>query len=1852
MVYKLTVEQAREIILRQAAGGTGDKNAPGGEPKETPAIQSERSSQPEQIAQQTIPTPTIQGTVQSMPNSDKLTPFESWIYERLPGFSQSTVGKALADFGESWVGKALNVVDFAAEGLERTAGFAAQYLEVADKGTLDEFNDNLGAAWNAGSLTYDVTNLPTLARDKDGNITGMQIPTDLPGMAGLVEARKKLAAGTPLEQVKAEYYQDLGALALRAQLYDTYGHVVFDPLNYILPALKPIERLQASRAFLVANKGEKLADAIKLAEQAGNVEEAARLSEMVSKGMEINRTDKFVLALTGGDPFKATAKSFERQWWNPLALTPSARAHEYLTMVTDHVGQYIIANIDEPKDIVNALDKALAGSLGTKYGHAFLTLEGRTAQAALSGFDIKARDLLTALETTADERRVLSDIATALKTTPTDVLERIARDEVSVIAKQLGGTMAPEDLTKLGKTLIKSYGNGAMDTVPLDNQMFKLMLNNELADHAAKQAILQFGVKSEGLITKMSNTVKAAETLAFLKINPAYALRNGVNNELTMLARGMFNHMGIDDITKFWDDVGFTPMRMSSGFGAAGLGIAEQGEVGGKAIYKALQGDRDFWNKSKDFLSNIKLGKFDMGEASARMERMASARAFTGSYMQGMKDYFWKPGKAYDHVADFVKPSTRQWMEGNDPELIRTVENVIRSSQGNEKALDAFLKGENLNFNISSVLDDASAKAGFDLHEVLEPELIHKMQQGLDDAMKGGTDEVMKYISGIRDDLEKHLDDLNEVAIGRIADEVEAQITAEGPLGYTKVWADEVGKFWQAHSDHAIRMSQLEDRLLGVSDQKTLNVLWRKISNDNSKFFGRTYDRFDAVLQGMRKGAKQAGFDVNPQVIDSFKGLKKSWRDFYSWKEKTYEAFFDARLQGKKPPKDWDVITAEVRARYDKAIALEDTATRQMNNIVSQAIPDDTIRAYFVSARNNIADVMKEDKALTVEFWDSLKGMLPKQKQAAFKEFWMERNERWGQIAKMEEVTAAALEGDPQGIGFLDNILPGAAKKVAGEAEEVIQKPATTAADKARGMTKELQGDILESPLRKNMLEAEGKPIAERIDLYASTPGTELPPNVNKRLVELAQKRLDDIVTKGGSKEEISTLEKIVTGKGLDTGSDVFKVKKEILDEMSKAPDADDVFGIGQKAGQEVGQIAPRAERQFIANSDKLLPKTYPVAEATDSWFARDGFGALDAIEDAAIRRTSMPPTILDDLPVDVKDDVLKYIEHTKGQMSDARYAATRYAEIRRDAALLNYNRRYNFDTWSSTIFPYAFWPTHSMTMWALHSIDHPAMLSTYLRYKKTMATMGAPGQQLPERLKNSIRIKLPFAPDWMGSGFIDPMKMALPFDSFSTAYERWRTNQYTLDGRAERVLQQWSEDGMMDEELIQQALQTKEGDIWDRAIATAKDNDENLRTDAFDYVSLFTSPHAPIQWASEIAKGTPENIQPFSPLSRMSRGISTMLGIQDFPLLPHNLEGKVRKSLGLPFYDKWDEYRVDRMLANMAATGDYSTNDILRAMIDRKGAIFEEAADKANKEFAVGALGSMLGIPTKAYPTGELLQRTLNKQFSEAYSKYENGDIDALNNFFDAHPEYEARLALYDDPEVRMRDFMVDELWNTYNNMPTVNKKEVREQLGDFFDAAFINKETRSYDSIPLETMQIWIKLMGGNPVGTLKTPSEKTLKLTPPETAWRLQVFYDTRDMTFPDFYKQQKEYFAMKEGSQGRRDYLKLYPELKRYWNWRNDFMMRNPDAVVYLTDTPEDYQPSSLEEMESAQDNQPNYTWNEWKTQLGGSLSNIVLDNVLGGEELSDTAENQLEYIADRMGISVERLIALMAQSIQH
>src|SRR3990172_2159131 len=486
----------------------------------------------------TTPPQYQEETAAGLENYDKLTQAERTLYGMLAGFAESSVGKALERFSGGWLGKALSWIDVAVEGGERTHGLGVQYRNATfgmfrpdgtrspdwDSAELDDLNRNVASAWYAGGLLADMSNLPTFQTDETGKFTGIQIPTDLPETAGLVAARKKIAAltaqgmdpGDALVQTRAEYYDDLGALAIRAQLYDTYYHILFDPFMLLGAVFKPVEIANVARrtiqstkwaddvldvgrsanALMKAGKFVEAADAFQKAKlftdveratvRAGDAAEVARLASVIDEAKGGNRANKMVLMLTGGtDPFSVPTTKFGKflNRVNPFALTPASRAQEYMTTVSDNVGAYILSRTDDPYRITDDIHRAAMGAVGDDFGHAFVTTEGRAVRGVLGGFDAEAQRLLSEYHLVADERNALVQMAQALNKTPEGVLDDILSGNSQVIAQKLG--MSVDDLDVLGKTL---------KDVPSTPQIFKYTLHNKLLDHAARQGVLMKGV--------------------------------------------------------------------------------------------------------------------------------------------------------------------------------------------------------------------------------------------------------------------------------------------------------------------------------------------------------------------------------------------------------------------------------------------------------------------------------------------------------------------------------------------------------------------------------------------------------------------------------------------------------------------------------------------------------------------------------------------------------------------------------------------------------------------------------------------------------------------------------------------------------------------------------------------------------------------------------------------------------------------------------------------------------------------------------------------------------------------------------------------------------------------------------------------------------------------------------------------------------------------------------------------------------------------------------------------------------------------------------------------------------------
>ena len=369
----------------------------------------------QQLEQQKTTSQPPEEYIKGAKNYNKLSPTEKAVYGWLPGFSQSKFGEALEWAGGTWWGKALSYIDIFAEGVERTAGLAAQYMDAKSPAEVDEINSNLKNAWYAGSMLSDTHDLPMWLRGEDGGIEGVRIGSDLPGVAAMSDARRKLGEGIPLEQIKADYYEDLGALAIRAQINDAFFHILFDPLNYIMPALKPVERLQAARKGILGMKSAKALSKTEIdtyvklmlkARDAGETAEASKWAATIARGAGMTRKERLVVAITGGDPFtkvedmtKLHKLIDKKSVFNPFswfALTPEARAEELLDVMANNVGIYLMQGNETAVEYGQKFARIANGAFGAEYGHAFVTIEGRTVQGLIKGFDTELQALLKA----------------------------------------------------------------------------------------------------------------------------------------------------------------------------------------------------------------------------------------------------------------------------------------------------------------------------------------------------------------------------------------------------------------------------------------------------------------------------------------------------------------------------------------------------------------------------------------------------------------------------------------------------------------------------------------------------------------------------------------------------------------------------------------------------------------------------------------------------------------------------------------------------------------------------------------------------------------------------------------------------------------------------------------------------------------------------------------------------------------------------------------------------------------------------------------------------------------------------------------------------------------------------------------------------------------------------------------------------------------------------------------------------------------------------------------------------------------------------------------------------------------
>jgi hypothetical protein len=644
------------------------------------------------------------------------------------------------------------------------------------------------------------------------------------------------------------------------------------------------------------------------------------------------------------------------------------------------------------------------------------------------------------------------------------------------------------------------------------------------------------------------------------------------------------------------------------------------------------------------------------------------------------------------------------------------------------------------------------------------------------------------------------------------------------------------------------------------------------------------------------------------------------------------------------------------------------------------------------------------------------------------------------------------------------------------------------------------------------------------------------------------------------------------------------KWEQDQIQQQRKASDPNILF---QDANLPVGAIDEAS--QF-----------HPQSEAMDQGWSQFVKPLLSAMEETAVDQLNTKPAeALAGADDATQAQLRRYMRGVQNDMATSKLATVRYGEQQRDFAMLNYGKTYGFDRGFQVVSPYELYYTRSLFTWAARALDKPALFSNYARLRMQQQRYE---RDIPERLRGKIKIPAPFLPDWMGDGlYIDPLGQLFFPAQFLKPFERMEQDKTQQELEAERILQEWAADGSVSQTEIQQAV-NKQGPAWERAIAEAQMRRESEIANPMDFFATMFGPawylSTPLNMAGikvpGISKGDPNKVSTL-PLTNTARAIDTVTQgswaepVGDLIGLIGKPEEWARKKAGLPTMGEYGEYYTKRQVANMVAEGLITSEDAQLAMIEKQGEVWDQATDRVKMELAMRVPGAAAlyaglhegpkGLAQAALPSlfgagllpaGELEYRGLKQEWNEAWKKFDAGDKGAVTGFFDEHPEYEAYLAKGKDDGELMKSFMIGQIWDGYMALGATNQKQARAEMGELFSQAFLDKETRSYESIDTETLIQWAQMLNKR---TPQAVNAQPLDATQPP-APELNLYGEDVTKVTDEYFRQRKEnhgdYYALEQGyyslpKSQRGSYLLENPELQEYWTWKKKWETTYPDLT---------------------------------------------------------------------------------------
>lgn len=635
----------------------------------------------------------------------------------------------------------------------------------------------------------------------------------------------------------------------------------------------------------------------------------------------------------------------------------------------------------------------------------------------------------------------------------------------------------------------------------------------------------------------------------------------------------------------------------------------------------------------------------------------------------------------------------------------------------------------------------------------------------------------------------------------------------------------------------------------------------------------------------------------------------------------------------------------------------------------------------------------------------------------------------------------------------------------------------------------------------------------------------------------------------------------------------------------------------GQMDNGALGALDPMPQANHQISYEQIIPileqfKNVYKRSLNDA-MANKMFGSLDDETKELVRQY---------IDVDVRQD-----------LQNAKFKTGKFGESMRDAALLNYSKRYGFDNALTLLFPYQFWQTRSMWNWLNRMGGKGGKM--WRRYARLKAIEERNKKEMmPSRTTGKVGIYIPFLPEWMGDALFMPTSQLSIVGNFMDPLLEWSSDKNAIIATAERYVQEAFNNQDISLEEYQKAMDParRSGSaVWDEMYAKAQlegSNDKDFGSLCKQYFGM----SLPASITSAVLRDDAGDWNQ-TPMTRTGTAWRALFGDNiigkagEFVLsaperaLRAAVVGVTGKNdFRYTEFGAFGDYYIRNQLWDMVVEGRISAENAIEAQAEKDGnKYWEMAADRQRQEVLQKTQLLSATMPFKQmvehvrngeqdklgddvkYLFAELLtmwtpasvvrdaERTWREDKAELSKLYDTNDKKGREQFHEEHPYYTYNNLRYeDDPEQALRSYLYKSITQKWFDLDKTEQAELKITFGDDFERDVINKETRAIESMDLNRLAAYAQALNGSipylatdALNTMNVP-KINMNVVPQTEVVDYRTYVNLREKLYPGMADVEKVYYNLPV--EDRKMFRNANPNLTKYWNWKTQYMTEHPNA----------------------------------------------------------------------------------------